>query len=216
MAATSGVNPALGLLKHNGTGWDFLAANDEWELDPNAGGVSALPSHLRLPDTHGNDAGMLLSLGAGVYTAQLSSNGGTGLEVVGVDAVGTSGPVLTNIGTRAYVSGGQNDAFAGFIVSGSGTLRVMLRGIAVDSGVNPSLLLLKYNGTDWDILKSNDEWELDSNAAAVGALPSHLRLPDTYGNDAGMLLDLGAGVYSVQLSSTSGPGLVMVGVDVVP
>ena len=217
IAVQNGVDPLLTLLKRNsnGTAWDSVAVNDEWENDVNAGSVDSLSEHLRLPDTYGNDAGALLHLEAGVYTAQLSSNAEAGLEVVGVDAVGDAGPILMNISTRAYISGGENDVFAGFVITGSGSLTAMLRGIAVADGVDPSLTLLKYNGSTWDTVAVNDEWENDANAAAVNALPVNLRLPDTYGNDAGILLDLSAGVYTAQLSSSSGPGLAVVGVDVV-
>ena len=215
IAAASGVNPALTILQRNSGVWQSVAVNDEWENDISANDIRALPAHLQLPDTYGNDAGILLYLGPGVYTAQLGTTGGTGLAVVGVDAVSNNGPVLTNISTRAYVAGGDNDAFAGFIINGDGTLKVMLRGIASASGVNPNLTLLKHNGTAWDIVKTNDEWELDGNAAAVAALPAHLRLPDTYGNDAGILIDLSAGVYTARLSSSGTPGLAVVGLDVV-
>lgn len=216
IGAANGVDPVLTLLKRNGAAWEQLGSNDEWELDPNADGVRVLPPNLHLPDAYGNDAGMLLNLEAGVYTAQLGSNGGPGLEVIGVDAINQFGPTLTNISTRAYVSGGANDAFAGFVVSGGNcTVQVMLRGIAVDSGVNPLLTLLKRNGTQWDMLESNDEWDLHANAADVGALPVNLKLPDTYGNDAGMLLNLEPGVYSVQLGSSGSPGLAVVGVDII-
>ena len=211
----SGINPALTLSKRNGTLWETIATNDEWEYDSNMSSVNALPSHLQLPDIYGNDAGMLRDLGGGVYTVQLDSYGNSGLGVVGIDAVNDSGPNLINISTRAYISGGENDAFAGFVIKGNGTLKVMLRGIAVDSGVNPHLELRKRNGSSWDYVESNDEWESQWNSTVVNTLPTHLQLPDEYDNDAGMLLDLPAGVYSLQLSSTGSPGSAVVGIDAV-
>jgi uncharacterized protein YkwD len=217
IAAASGIDPALVLLKRNGTAWESVAANDEWEQDISANNIRALAANLRLPDSYGNDAGMLLHLGSGVYSAQLSSRSHSGLAVVGVDALSDAGAVLTNISTRAYISGGQNDAFAGFIISGSGTLKVMLRGIAAASGVNPKITLLRRNGTAWEAVDNNDDWEDHISASAIRALASNLQLPDGYdGYDAGMLLNLPAGVYSLQLSSISGSGLAVVGVDAVP
>ena len=215
IAVDSGTDPNLTLLKFNGATWESVAVNDEWEADSNAGDVGNLPSALQLPDTFNNDAGLLLHLDPGVYSAQLSSNGSAGLMTVGVDAVDTASanPKLVNISTRAYVSGGQNDAFAAFVISGSGSLKVMLRGIAVDSGTDPSITLLKFNGATWDTVDSNDEWELHRSASGISALATALQLPDNFGNDAGMLLDLSAGVYSVQLSSAADSGLMAVGVD---
>ena len=215
MAVDSGTDPNLLLLKLNGSNWESVAVNDEWEADSNAGNVNGLADYLKLPDTYDNDAGLLLYLDPGVYSAQLGTNGSAGLMVVGVDAVDTTSanPELVNISTRAYVSGGQNDAFAGFVISGSGSLKVMLRGIAVDSGTDPSILLLKLNGTNWETVDSNDNWGDHSSASSISALATSLQLPDSYGNDAGMLLNLAAGVYTVQLGSNAGAGLMVVGVD---
>lgn len=215
MAVHSGVDPEITLLKHNGSQWDTVFVNDEWERDPNASAVLQLPQSLQLPDRYGNDAGVLTELAAGVYTLQLSSNSADGQAVVGVDAVGESGATLVNISTRARVSGGSNDAFAGFVISGTGSLPLMLRGIAAEAGVDPRIKLLKHNGSSWDTVAENDEWENDSEASRVSALPVNLQLPDTYGNDAGLWRELGPGTYSLQLSSGGNAGRAVVGVDVV-
>lgn len=215
IAVESGTDPSMSLLWQNGSVWDSVASNDEWENDSNAAAVGALPGYLQLPDNFGNDAGLLRSLGAGVYTAQLSSQGSAGLEVIGVDATSESGPRLINISTRAYISGGDNDAIAGFVIAGEGGLRIMLRGIAVSSGVDPRLTLQKFNGSSWETVLSNDEWEAHDSADAIRDLPAYLQLPDNFNNDAGALLQLDAGVYSLILSSGGAPGLAVVGVDVV-
>lgn len=215
MATDSGVDPAIVLLKQEGGAWVEVARNDEWELDSNVAAVTGLSGHLQLPDLYGNDAGLLRDLAAGVYSVQLSSQASAGKAVVGVDAVTSNGPELINISTRAYVGGGENDAFAGFVITGTATQKVMLRGIAVDSGVDPSIVLLRQEGSAWITLATNDEWEQDANAPAVGALNVNLQLPDSYGNDAGLLRDLSPGVYSVVLSSNGVPGKAVVGVDVV-
>jgi hypothetical protein len=216
-ALDNGVDPALSLFKHNGTSWDTLANNDEWEMDSNANAVSALSTGLQLSDLNGNDAALLRALAAGVYTAVLSSNGEAGLALVSVDSTDTSvnNPTLINISTRANVSGGTADPIAGFIIKGSGTLPIIIRGIALDSGVDPALTLFKHNGTDWESVAVNDEWENDTQASAVSALAASLQLPDQNGNDAGLLRNLEAGVYTVLLSSKGSAGLALVGINVV-
>ncbi len=216
IAAADGVDPELLLLRRDdGGNWVEQDSNDEWESHWSAQSLVNLASNLQLPDNNQNDAGMLLDLGEGVYSTQLSSGAGAGLEVVGVDALGASGPRLLNISTRAYVGDQADSAFAGFVIEG-GSLQVMLRGIAAAGGVNPKLFLLRRDdGGNWVEQDSNDEWETHANAGAVGGLPENLQLPDTYQNDAGMLLTLEAGVYSLQLSSTGQPGRAVVGVDVV-
>lgn len=215
IAVDDGTDPALTLLKYNGSAWEAVAFNDDWRSGPDADAVRALPTHLQLPDTYGNDSGLLYDLETGAYSVQLTSNGAPGLEVVGVDAVGTAQAALVNLSTRAHVGGGAQDAFAGFALVGAGSRWVMLRGIAVDPGVDPVVTLLRHNGSGWEPLASNDAWQDHPNAAAVGLLPKHLQLPDTYGNDAGMLMQLKAGVYSAQLSSNGAPGQAVIGVDAV-
>ncbi|MCK5718895.1 MAG: hypothetical protein KAH84_02975, partial [Thiomargarita sp.] len=219
VSAGNGVDPGLTLFRHNGTAWDIISENDEWEEEANASAISALASNLQLPDRNGNDAGMLTNISANVYSVQLNSFGNTGLAVIGVDVTNTLSdePKLINISTRAYISGGANDAFAGFIISGSGSLQVMIRGIvAVEgNGVDPKLTLLKYNGSSWDTIATNDEWENDSNANIVSALASNLQLPDRNNNDAGLLRYLEPGVYTAQLSSNGDAGLAIVGIDAI-
>ncbi len=128
-------------------------------------------------------------------------------------STGNSG-YLTNISTRAYLAGGVNDAFAGFVVSGDGSMQVMLRGMAVEDGVDPRLDLYQRNNSGtWDFLASNDEWETAINATEVSALPQSLQLTDRNQNDAGILIDLQPGVYSLVLSSNGEAGQGVVGVD---
>ena len=205
------VDPVLHLMQPNGSGWKSVAFNDEWELDVNAGSVSALAPSLQLPDKYGNDAGMLVYLNPGTYSAHLSSSAGQGLAVMGVDTVADA--ALFNMSGRAYLGGGVNDLFAGFVVRGSGMLPVMLRGIALDAGVNPVLTVLERDTSGWRAVAVNDDWKTDNNAAAIRALPFHLQLPDRNKNDAGLLLELPAGVYGLYLTSAWKPGLAVIGVD---
>lgn len=120
---------------------------------------------------------------------------------------------LINISARAAVSGGAYDVFGGFAITGSGTKKILVRGIAVDPGVNPTILVL--NSATKAQVGSNDEWELASNAAEMRALPAQYKLPDRNGNDAALLLALPAGTYDVVLSSTGASGLTVVGVDAI-
>lgn len=215
IAVDTQVDPYLSLFKFNSGNWNTIATNNEWKSHASANTIRNLAGRYQLPDRQGNDAGMLLSLGEGVYTAQLSSIASSGAEVIGVDAIDDSGPSLMNISTRAYISGGSNDIFAGFVIAGSGSLRVLLRGIAVDNTVDPVLTLSKYDNGSWVYVTANNEWESSSSAAAISALSSSLQLPDRYNNDAGILIDLTAGTYSLQLGSASGTGSGVLGVDAI-
>ena len=220
IAVDAGVDTGLTLFKLNDNNWDIIAENNEWREETNASEISNLAINLQLPDRNNNDAGILINLEPGIYSVQLSSFDGFGLAVIGVDATHTEfdNPKLINISTRAYISGGANDIFAGFIISGKSTQQVMIRGIAVVAtgyGVDPNLTLLKYNGTSWDTIATNDEWENDDNASLVRGLATNLQLPDRNNNDAGLLRTLEPGIYTVKLSSNSIAGLALIGVDAI-
>jgi hypothetical protein len=197
-----GVNPKLTLQKY--PSGELVATNDNWQTDSRA---HEIPAHLILPQS--TDAGLLLDLPAGAYTAILSSVGTKGLGLIGVDEVESNGTTkLINLSTRAPIQGGANDVIAGFIISGSGTRKVMLRGFAIEAGVNPKLTLQKY--PSGEAVATNDNWQIDSRASEI---PTHLKLPSP--TDAGLLLDLPVGAYTVTLSSVGAKGLGLVGVDIV-
>ena len=214
IAVDGEVDPSIILFKRNGTTWDIIAKNDNWTENSN---INLLATHLQLPNKNGNDAGLLMDLEAGIYSLQLSSLGNNGLAIVGIDVVDTTSnnPKLINISTRSHIDDGKNYAIAGFIITGSETQQVIIRGIAIDAEVNPAFLLLKRTGNIWTEIAVNDKWENDNNADAVTDLASHLQLPDRNGNDAGLLIDLEPGVYTVQMGFNDGAGLAVVGVDVI-
>ncbi|OQY44265.1 MAG: hypothetical protein B6247_30440 [Candidatus Parabeggiatoa sp. nov. 2] len=60
---------------------------------------------------------------------------------------------------------------------------------------------------------SNDNWQTGPNANGIAALPTHLQLSKP--TDAGLLLELPAGAYTVTLSSVGTKGLGLIGVDAV-
>ena len=87
--------------------------------------------------------------------------------------------------------------------------------IGLNALVDPALILFKRTGNIWTEIAVNDEWENDNNATAITDLASHLQLPDRNGNDAGLLIDLEPGVYTVQMGSNSGTGLAVIVVDTI-
>jgi hypothetical protein len=165
----AGVDPKLLVQKY--PSGEFVAANDDWAEDSRASEVSALPAHLQF--TNANEAGLLLDLPAGAYTAILSSGNANGLGLIGVDAINDpSGVKLTNISTRAPIRGGAYDVIAGFILSGTGSQQVMIRGFGLESGVDPFLLVQTFpDATD---VASNDNWQTGPNTSGIAALPAHL------------------------------------------
>jgi len=148
---------------------------------------------------------------------------------------------LSNISTRAFVGTGTDAAVGGFIISGTGTKQVLIRGFGptlssfgvVGALANPTLEL------SWDndgnpltaplILAINDNWGTVAspcNAPVVSCgtpldIANTGMSADTYaptnpdrGLDAALLVTLPPGLYTVSLSGVSnGTGVGLIGVD---
>ncbi len=158
-----------------------------------------------------------------------------------VDIFSIPGGRLANISTRAFVGTGADVAVGGFIISGSGTKQVLLRGFGptlTDFGVtgvlaNPTLAL------EWDddnnpntpaipVLTNND-WgtpvaSCNVPVVACGSPQDILNSgmsADSYaptnpnrGLDAALLLTLPPGTYTARMSGVSnGTGVGLIGVD---
>lgn len=208
-------NPVLNLYSASG---QLLANNDTWgggdALTAAATATGAFPF-----DPASNDAALLNTFGTGNTTLQLlDQSGGSGvglLEIYRVSNPSVAGEI-TNLSLRARTGTGEKVAIAGFVIVDpqgfSRTLRVLLRVVGPtlsQYGVASPLadpVLTLYNSSG-QIVAANDNWSdgttdaatLASVMAQVGAFP----LP-AGSKDAALLLDLPAGAYSVQATSTSG------------
>lgn len=122
-------------------------------------------------------------------------------------------PKLLNISTRALVLTGENVLDAGFIVSGPGTIEVLIRGLGPSLGaagvmgalVDPAVEVHDSTGA---VIASNDNWRQTQEAAiqATGLAPPA-------NAEAAVLLSLTAGQYTVVEHGTNlgtGVGLVEV------
>ncbi|MBL9212269.1 MAG: hypothetical protein JNL92_17550 [Opitutaceae bacterium] len=193
-------DPRLALFKDS----TQLDANDNW------GGGSALSTAFAsvgafaLPPTS-LDAALLRAVDGG-HTAQVT---GTGAGVVLVEAydVGTgSTPRLVNVSARNRVGTGDDILIAGFTVSGTGTMRLLIRAVGPkltafgvgDVLVDPKLEI--YNGAGVKVTE-NDNWaaSLAATFTAVGAFAL-----DAASRDAALLTELPAGSYTAQVSGIGG------------
>jgi hypothetical protein len=120
---------------------------------------------------------------------------------------------LLNISTRVAVQGGDNVGIAGFIVVGSGSDNVLLRGLGPSLSVNgtpvngrlsdPTLELHDKTG---NLIAFNDNWQ-DSQASEVQSTG----LPPSDQREAAMVKTLNTGAYTAVLrgkNDSSGIGLV--------
>ena len=212
--ATAGIanplsDPALELHQADGT----LIRNGDWKATQEAE-ISAS----QLAPTNDKESAMIVTLPPGAHTAIVSGqNGETGTAVIeAYDLDASSAGSLANISTRGFVQSGNDVLIGGFILGGTqGSASIVVRGIGpslANAGVtqpvpDPALSLFDANGT---LLKSNDNWQSDSVAAAFlqanGLAPLN-------SSEAAIAGPLPPGAYTAILSeklARSGVGLVEV------
>ena len=184
MVAIRGIGPSLQsagfptdalsdpVLELRGSDNSLIATNDNWR--DNSDSATELQI-LGLAPQFESESAILIILPPAIYTASVSGkNGGTGIGLVEVyDLDATNGSQLTNISTRGLVGNDDHVVIGGFILSGTGDTRVLLRAIGPSLGSagitnclpNPVLELRDSNGV---LLQSNDNWR-DSQEASIGA-----------------------------------------------
>lgn len=188
--------------------------NDDWT---NLAGTFTAVGAFPLP-AGSRDAALITQLiGGQSQTAHIpaSSNGLVLIEAY--DVTDTYTPRLTNVSVRNRVGTGANILISGFAITGTGTKRLLLRGIGPGLAVfgvtgvltDPRLVLHRSgdNGAS-TFVADNDDWSssLAGTFATVGAFNL------TSGSkDAALLVTLNPGTYTVQLSGvgdTTGEALI--------
>ncbi len=116
---------------------------------------------------------------------------------------------MINVSTRGRVETGERILIAGFVVEG-GPRRVVIRGVGPALGnlavadflVDPEIIVLRGS----TVVATNDNWGQGVNAASFAATAATSgAFPFAAGSaDAGLLLDLDAGAYTVQLRGRNG------------
>ena len=226
------VGPTLGTLGVTGVladprftlfgGEAAVAANDNWSV-ADAAVMSAIGAFAL--GTESKDAALRILLPAGTYSAPVTAtDGGNGIALLEVYETGLTTTVgLVNGSTRAYVGTGERVLIPGFVIEGSGDLRLLIRAIgpALENfgvtGVlaNPTMKL--FRGTTE--LGSNDNWSAATNTveiAATAQLVGAFALAEG-SQDAAILTTLAPGAYTVVVSGVGGTsGTALVELYVVP
>ena len=180
-----------------------IAANDRWPQDHDdlfaSMGAFAL-------DPLSEDAALVGSLGAGIYTTPVGDGGETGVVLLEIyDSDGFSnGPKLTNASTLAQAGSGDATLISGVVVGGQGSVKLLIRAIGPtlgsDYGVVGALsdTLIKIVQND-NVIATNDDWgtatnvlEIEQAASVVGAFGI-----SRTSKDAAVLIELPAGPYSI-------------------
>jgi outer membrane protein assembly factor BamB len=212
------------------TGGANVAHNDNWSGLSSLSTISAQVAAFAFSDANSKDAALVYNAdpvaSPGGFTVQIKDNAGSpGLvlaefyDTTPAPAFTTKTPRLINISVLKPIGPGLT---AGFVVSGSGPLKVLIRAIGpslntlfgVPGAVaDPKLDILDAGGK---VIGTSDNWNgtpaLSAAFAAVGAFPL-----DPASKDAALLATLPPGNYTVQVSPASGAtGTALVEVYEVP
>lgn len=171
------------------------------------------------------DAAVRLTLAPGAYRAEVTGvDGGRGVVLVEVYEL-NSASRLVNLSTRAQVEDSDGVLLSGFVVSGTGSRRVLVR------AAGPALAALKVQGALADpvltlldakgrTLASSDNWDEGGLAAEIRSTTADVGASGfaAGSKDSAMVVDLAPGVYSVQVrGAKSGTGVVLLEIyDVAP
>jgi hypothetical protein len=145
----------------------LLETNDNWMDSPNKQAIidSTIPPNDPL------ESAIVRSVAPGNYTAiERGVNNGTGIGVVEAYDLDTSAnSKLANVATRGLVQTGDNVLFAGVIVVGQASQKVIIRALGPSTGVpgamaDPTLELHDGNGA---LLEANDNWMDSPNKQAI-------------------------------------------------
>jgi sugar lactone lactonase YvrE len=209
--------PVLTLFNSSG---EQIGTNESWYDNSNAPQIVAAEATtgafpLKYSST---DAGLLVSLPPGSYTAEVSATADftgvvntPGVALAEVYEVSNTGAQLVNISTRAYVGTGSNVEIAGIVVTGTAPANVLIRAVGPGltqfgvSGVlaQPTLTVTDSSG---NTIATNTGWSSGSNAASIAAAAaSSGAFALTSGSaDCAVLLTLQPGSYTAVVSGVGG------------
>ena len=191
-----------------------LLANDNWDASPRAGRIRLTAEALgafALAE-QGKDAAEVVDLAPGGYTVvnRSAHPDGRGIQLAEI-----YGEKLVNLSTRGSVGADEGVVIAGFVIDTREPALVLVRGIGpalAAFGVartlaDPVIAVYRQlpDGSSGQIAR-NDNWSEDDRASLImhaGGRSGAFAL--SWGSfDAGLLLQLGPGAYTVHISSADG------------
>lgn len=179
------------------------AANNDWPVAL----ASVMAAQGAFPFTTASRDAALFQSFDGAATAQASGPAGGTVLIEAYDTGGARDGRIINLSARNRVGAGGDILIAGLYVAGSGSRRVLIRGVGpglAEFGVegtlaNPRLEIFSAEGTR---IAENDDW--DPALAATFRSVAAFALPDR-SRDAALVVELPAGRgYTAQVSGVGG------------
>lgn len=202
-------------------GGTVFAANDNWAGTTALRNAFAAVGAFPLTDAAGKDAALLITPGAGGYTAAVNgADSGTGIALVEVyDGGAGNTPRLTTVSARTAIGTGADALIAGFFIDGTLPKRLLIRAtgptlaaFGVGGALADPVLDVRPLGSE-TVVATNDDWRgtpaLKAAFTSVGAFPF---ASDT-SKDAALAIELPPGSYTATVSgknNTTGVALVEV------
>jgi len=196
-----------------------VAVNDNWSTVLTTGrGIAATSADMAqygafsLSTGSRDSAVMIHETLAGPYTALVSAiPSGTGIVLNEIYGPTSGSQRLVNLSARARVGTGDNILIAGFVITGSSPLKLLIRGVGptlATQGIssplaNPKLTLFNSAGRE---IHNNDNWSQAANLADLRAatIAAGAFVLKDGSNDSAMLEMLDPGVYTAQVTSVDG------------
>jgi hypothetical protein len=159
-------NPTLELRDSDGL---LLDQNDDWQTSTNKQAII----DAGLAPTNDLESALMAIFpanGAGYTALVRGANNTTGIGVVEIYDLDTSRETrLANISSRGLVQTGDNVLFAGLIIGGQGSQKVVVRAVGPSLSIpgkltDPALELRNANGA---MVEANDDWTLSNNRQAI-------------------------------------------------
>jgi YVTN family beta-propeller protein len=211
----------------------ITVTNESWGGSAQIASAASAAGAFAWTDPSSRDSAMLQYLTGGAYTAQVAgASGDTGIalaEIYDITPPGTYTAAVTrlvNVSARTTVGTGSGIAIVGFVVGGTTSETVLIRGSGPALGPfgvsgalpDPKLELYTSNGDGTSTLLASDTgWGGNAQIAAAAASAGAFSWGSTATPDSAILVTLPPGAYTAQLSGASGDtGIGLVEVYEVP
>jgi len=231
LAAVSLIDPEM-FIYDNSNNEITANSNDNYTSRSEASQISSISSSLSIVvPIKSSESASIADYSTGTYYANVrdksySSSYGTRIGWVGADITDTSGTgKFTGVSTRGVIKPGDGSMFASFEIVGdsNSTRKIFLRGRGASlstlgvanalSNINLQLFIFDNSPTGTSLIDSNTDYTLESNSAEIASKAKSF-YGDLDATDAGLIVDLAPGYYSIWAESETGAtGVGWVGID---